>query len=554
MNKDSGEKGKNIKKMRRWLWVYSLLSINLAAFIASLFLLQPVWFDTNRFLSWALGMEFYWVWPILFITFLMAGYAIHISIKLITGSRVGDGFGFELRRIHYIIPFPVFIIWNSMLAFLISELGDEIWLFRTELESATPWIILSAVFLALLFGSVVYKPLGNPRFKIIIWIVLVFSIVYISKDFGSIKITTGPYLQSVDPDTMTISWITNKKATGWVEYGTDDTLSFFAKRYVDGLWDVNDKLHRITLHNLTPDTKYFYRVVSQKIRNLYPSNVEFGDTVKSETFGFETPPENVAEVSFLVINDLHGKRDLLPKLIDIGGKDSSDMVFFNGDTLSHIDTERQIAIQFFDPSTESFATRIPFVFVRGNHEARGKLARQLQRYIERKDGRYYYAFTYGSMRFVILDTGEDKEDGYEEYGGLVNFASYLNEETEWLKNEIDSSDYKTAKYRFVFMHIPPFEDPGEKKAPSDYQTYIESWAKILDKGKPDAVFSGHTHQPKIVLPQESGYSFPVIIGGGSSYKKNQFALVRVRVDKTHIESDLILEDGTVTGHYQSAGR
>ncbi len=106
-----------------------------------------------------------------------------------------------------------------------------------------------------------------------------------------------------------------------------------------------------------------------------------------------------------------------------------------------------------------------------------------------------------------------------------------------------------GKIRFVFMHIPPFEDPDELPPQSGYRPYIKSWGKILDRGNPDVVFAGHTHQPKIVLPRESGYSFPLIIGGGSSYKKNQFALVRVRAGETQIESDLILEDGSIIGRY-----
>ncbi len=369
------KEGKIIRK-QGWIWLYALLLLNLAVFTASLFLLQPVWFDTNRFLSWALGAKFHWVWIILALTFLIIGYALYVLIKLIKGFRIGNTRGPEMRRIHCIIPFPIFVIWNSMLGLLISELNDEIWLFRTQLESAAPWILLGVIFLVLLFGSIVFRPLGNLRFRIAGGMVLIFSIIYISNDLGPINITTGPYLQSLDSSSMTIRWITDSQATGWVEYGTDNDLSLIARRYNDGLWDVNDRLHRMTLNNLKSGTRYFYRVASQKINNLYPNNVEFGGTIKSKTFSFETPVNAAEEVSFIVINDLHAKTGLIPKMIKIGGRDSLDMVFFNGDVLSHIDTERQITTQFLNPLAESFAAEIPFVFVRG------KLARKLHRYVE----------------------------------------------------------------------------------------------------------------------------------------------------------------------------
>lgn len=58
---------------------------------------------------------------------------------------------------------------------------------------------------------------------------------------------------------------------------------------------------------------------------------------------------------------------------------------------------------------------------RGNHETRGSFARQLKDYFFYPEGNYYTAFTRGPVRFVMMDSGEDKTDDNWEYSGLVSF-------------------------------------------------------------------------------------------------------------------------------------
>ncbi len=58
--------------------------------------------------------------------------------------------------------------------------------------------------------------------------------------------------------------------------------------------------------------------------------------------------------------------------------------------------------------------------------------------------RFYYSFSHGGVRFVILDTGEDKSDSNKEYSGLVNFQPYLEEETKWLREDSPGSSYSKS--------------------------------------------------------------------------------------------------------------
>ena len=94
----------------------------------------------------------------------------------------------------------------------------------------------------------------------------------------------------------------------------------------------------------------------------------------------------------------------------------------------------------------------PFIFVRGNHETRGKFAREFPDYFHQVG---YAAFTLGPVRFVILDTGEDKPDTEPVYAGIVDFDGYRIEQAAKLKLEIESKAFKKAAFRIVMMHIPP---------------------------------------------------------------------------------------------------
>ena len=99
---------------------------------------------------------------------------------------------------------------------------------------------------------------------------------------------------------------------------------------------------------------------------------------------------------------------------------------------------------------------IDFFFVRGNHETRGPNARTLMTYFPHPSGKNYYSFNHGDVHFIILDSGEDKPDTHPVYAGIVDFDNYRTEQAEWLKKDINSEEFKKAKYKIAVYHIPLF--------------------------------------------------------------------------------------------------
>ena len=358
----------------------------------------------------------------------------------------------------------------------------------------------------------------------------------------ALLISTGPYLQIPTETSMTVAWITDRPSAGWVEYGVAEPLATKAFTAEDGLVEANTRRHRVALSGLTPGTVYRYRVVSREIVDLQPYKVVYGETVRSEVQTFRTPDHAQDRCSFVVLNDNHERLDLLRTRLARAGERPYDLLFYNGDMLNHTDSEAQIVDQVLAPSAELFAGRVPFVWVRGNHEARGVYARELKSYVASPNGRYYYAFDHGPVRFIVLDSGEDKDDDHGEYGGLTDFDAYRESEAEWLKQEVESAAFKNARYRVALMHQPPFV--LERKHNHGREDCALRWGALLNRGV-DLMVAAHIHQFSIVEPAPGVHDYPIVVGGGP--KPGEGTVIRVEADAQQMEVTVLGDDGALLG-------
>lgn len=327
-----------------------------------------------------------------------------------------------------------------------------------------------------------------------------------------VTITHGPYLQNPAPDGVTIVWLTDKPCVSRVEYGTGEKLDRTAVSAHHGLVDAYTTTHAVTLNGLEPGTTYRYRVCSKEIVSFKPYKVVFAQTACSEPARFTTLEAGKREFSFVMVNDIHGKAGPLREKLDSVDWSGVDLAFLNGDSISHVETEKDVFAGFIDACVERFATKVPMVYVRGNHETRGLLARKLSGYLPPRDGRYYYAFSHGGVRFVVLDSGEDKADSADVYAGLVAFDPYRREQARWLAGEVASDAFRQAAWRIVVVHIPPWggEDwHGELHA-------RKVWGPILNGAGVDLMLCGHMHKHIHVKPSPQANAMPILINSNDA--------------------------------------
>ncbi|RZK52012.1 MAG: metallophosphoesterase family protein [Pedobacter sp.] len=356
------------------------------------------------------------------------------------------------------------------------------------------------------------------------------------------KISVGPYLQTNFNNSITILWLTNKNGAGWVEFG-EEMNNLNQKAYGKaelGLMQANSRLNSVTLNNLKPGIKYYYKIISKEIKDFQPYKLTYGETVTSNVEEFVNTDVKKDEVSFLMMNDIHDRPESIPLLLNLVADKKQDFVFFNGDVFDYQTDEKQIIEHMLQPCVDSFAKHTPFIYVRGNHETRGEFAREFPQYFMHVG---HASFTLGPVRFVILDTGEDKEDSHPVYAGIVDFDDYRILQAEWLKQEIESKAFKKAIFRIVLMHIPP-RFSGDAHGPKHCTELFEP---LLNQGKVDLVLSGHTHRYMVHHPDKDLNHYPLIIGGGP--RDGARTITKIMADKNQVIVSMLDDSGKEVGSY-----
>jgi acid phosphatase type 7 len=359
---------------------------------------------------------------------------------------------------------------------------------------------------------------------------------------------TKPYLQDPAHNAMVVMWISNLASYSWVEYGETAALGSKAHSVTNGLVDAYNRINRIRLNGLKPGTKYHYRVCSKEITGFEPYLLTYGETIQSEIYTFTTLEESPAAVSWSMMNDIHDRPVSISLLADMHPEKNYDFMFFNGDVFDYQSDEQQIIDHMLVPCTDKFASEIPFMYVRGNHETRGKYRHDLHHYFCNPQGRQYFSFTHGPVHFTVLDTGEDKPDDTPVYAGIVDFDAYREEQGRWAEEVMQSKAFKKARYRVVLMHIPPFY-AGEWHGTAHCR---KVFSPIFDKYGVDLCVCGHTHEHGVHPPVAGQHRFPVIIGGGP--KDGVRTLIKVQADAQKLQLTMLDDSKKEVGRYEVKAR
>lgn len=352
----------------------------------------------------------------------------------------------------------------------------------------------------------------------------------------------APYLQNATENSVHILVITNANAHSWVEYGEEE-LELIGETLKDGFVAANNRLNGIELNDLKPGTTYKYRVVSREIIKFDPYDLVFGQTVKGDIHTFQTPHSDSDKVSCLILNDIHDRPHSFSDLLSLNKDFEFDFVALNGDMFDYQTDEQQLIDHLIAPCTDLFASEIPFLMIRGNHETRGKFARNIKDYFAFADNEYYFSFKQGPVHWIVLDSGEDKADDDKEYGGIVSFDAFREKQAIWLERELQKKEVQQCKYRIALMHIPPFYS-GDWHGTMHCRKLFHP---LFEKYNVDMVISGHTHSYGI-HPPNSEHNYPVIVGGGP--KTGNRTLIQLKAGNQELDIKMIRDDGVKVGEYK----
>ena len=358
----------------------------------------------------------------------------------------------------------------------------------------------------------------------------------------SLKITHGPFIQHLTTDSVTVNWSTSEDCISWVEYYEDDGSNFYLKdrdkvyNSLDGLKNIG-KTHMVSLLNLKPDTKYAYRIYSQKVtEDGHLTKVVATKVYKNEPLYFTTIEPDKKDISCIVLSDMHEDASKTAKLLENVKWNKTDFVLLNGDFLNNFNEDEDL-YAVIDTCVDVFAKEKPLYIVRGNHETRGLKARDLNKHFHFPDNKYYYTFSIGTSFFIVLDSGEDKPDSDIEYSGMADFDSYRSEQAKWLSKIVETDEFKKSEHKIVFMHIPPFlEERGD-----EWHGEIEirnKFVPILNKADIDLMLCGHKHLYSFVPKKAGENNFPIIVADNNSK-------VNLTINSNGIKAEIIDIDSNV---------
>jgi alkaline phosphatase/predicted phosphodiesterase len=285
-----------------------------------------------------------------------------------------------------------------------------------------------------------------------------------------------PYLQQARKDGITVMFESTLPTTATVRYGeaTPNAEKANLSQQVES--STMQPLHEITLHNLKPETNYFYQVVATDTS---------GSVIESEVLSFKTNVNDNSAYAFAVFSDSQTNPTVWGTIAELAWRERPNFAIHAGDIVGTGRIKEQWVDHFLNPG-HVFLGRIPTYFILGNHEGN---ADNFYKYISNPDPEYYFSFTYGNADFFMLDSCRDLKPGSEIYN--------------WLDSALARS---TAQWKFVVHHHPPYtsdeDDYGDtyKELSLLGAPVVQPLIPLYDKHQVDMVFYGHIHDYERTWP------------------------------------------------------
>lgn len=316
-------------------------------------------------------------------------------------------------------------------------------------------------------------------------------------------ILDGPYLVAPTETGITVVWRTDTPCHSKVMYGIDGELSLTAEPDEHGLVPVGT-LHTIRLTGLSPGKTYQYKIISTRVVRMKAYWPEKGKSRESPIYRFQLPDRRKNQVSFSFVTDSqHEDVRRLQANLDLVDWDKTEFLVHGGDSVDAVDSEDQFFRVFLGPISEALAHTKPLVFARGNHDMRGAFARQVYQYVPTENGKFYYAFDAGPIHFLVLDTGEDKDDATNVYARLNSMKTYRERELDWFRNHVQKSErLRQAPFRVLLVHSPSWGWVSDEN---------DQWTAVANQAKTDLMIAGHRHRFSVTEPGERGNDYTILV-------------------------------------------
>lgn len=247
---------------------------------------------------------------------------------------------------------------------------------------------------------------------------------------------------------MVVTWMTpDQTPSSTVNFGTDylsQTVEGNATLFRDGGFEHRSMwIHRVTLRNLTPDTRYFYHCGSSK--------------GWSELFTFKTWKSGTDwPVSVAMYGDMGaGNAQSLARLQDETQKGMYDAVIHVGDFAYDMDSDNARVGDEFMREIQPIAAYVPYMTCPGNHEHKYNFSNYRARFsmpnYEDTES-FFFSWNMGPVHFIAVNT--------EAYYFLQYGLKPLSRQYQWLIEDLEAATKPEVRaerpWIILFGHRPMY--------------------------------------------------------------------------------------------------
>lgn len=358
----------------------------------------------------------------------------------------------------------------------------------------------------------------------------------------------GPFLQNPSQNSLYISWMTqDRRSTCQIEVLNQQSVQSFSPSSFEMMYMKSWWVNTVKLEYLQANTKYQYR--------LRCDRKDYGP------YWFSTAPDDNQSITILLLSD-HQQKPMIHstfKAVESYFREAPfDIILFAGDFVAHPNNPEEWFFNaqqngFFETMTQqrNILQYVPLFPSIGNHEVTGYGRNKshseqlyastpeswntvsyeeifsvptLPPHIQKKrqdaykhtnihsGSEAFYAFRYGNAFIISLFIarkwvpGDHQQKSGATYDPQEGTGRFIFEpiksdsiQYKWLKQQLESSESKTAEVRIVFFHHPVYSQ-GQNIFPQFGEPYqydedyaVNDLVPLFEKYHVNLVYYGHNH-------------------------------------------------------------
>lgn len=299
------------------------------------------------------------------------------------------------------------------------------------------------------------------------------------------KITSEPIVFD-NGSGYSVVFSTNDRGTAYIEY-TYDGENYKVFDATGGKIHTDKRIHsmKVPYEHLKNNS---YRIGSARVIESYSYGSRLGKELVSADYTFTVNESETQE--YLVLSDWHTWVDRAYDAVSYLG--NYDAVILLGDASPGVDFEEQVITNIVQFAGELTKGAMPVLYVRGNHETRGNYASEIPGALGLNE--FYFTSDCGPYSFVILDSGEDKDDSHPEYGGTTDYNTYRADMIRWLSGvEMQNEKIIVLSHSWKISAVEP-------------ELSEAGWNELERLGA-RMMLSGHIHQCRMIGSTDSEKEF-----------------------------------------------